>query len=400
MAWTGIGCLLEFINSVVWNNNMVLRAPFYCLFVTRYQIALNVAIPISSLLINRRLYKIATIKTVTVTESEKRRAVIFDLVVGLGFPVLQVIAEYIVSYHKYTIYEDIGPIYSYALIVESILLFSMWPIVIGCVSLFYSLSSIYTLLRRQHQFSKIMSSNRDLNRSRYFRLMALAFTEICCTIPLASFFLARVVHTHPGRWKSWKKTHDNGHYEDIVQIPASIWKAIPFYRFNLEMFRWLLPLAAFIFFGYFGFADEARQHYRLAFRSIATRVGFSTASLTFQGSSNASSSITHMKNKGDVSISVVATSRNKRDSMLSFTDQLSIPSISIPNDLKSDIKIEEFSPSETMVSSTSTDSLDHGASHLTVVALPALPPSSVPPHHADSAEPTVRTYSSDVANAV
>src|ERR1700733_12098978 len=30
MAWTGIGCLLESINSIVWNKNMVLRAPIYC----------------------------------------------------------------------------------------------------------------------------------------------------------------------------------------------------------------------------------------------------------------------------------------------------------------------------------------------------------------------------------
>lgn len=108
-----------------------------------------------------------------------------------------------------------------------------------------------------------------------------------------------------------------------------------------------------------------------------------------------------MKNKGEFDISVT-TSRNKRDSKLSFTDQLSIPSISLPTDLRSDIKIEEFSPSNTMASSSS-DSLElgpRGASHLEVVTLPALPAASVPPHHADSIEPTVRAYSSDVANAV
>ncbi len=30
MAWAGLGCLLESINSIVWNHNMVLRAPIYC----------------------------------------------------------------------------------------------------------------------------------------------------------------------------------------------------------------------------------------------------------------------------------------------------------------------------------------------------------------------------------
>jgi hypothetical protein len=109
-----------------------------------------------------------------------------------------------------------------------------------------------------------------------------------------------------------------------------------------------------------------------------------------------------MKNKGEISVSVVTTSGNKRDSILSFTDRLSIPSISIPTDFKPDIKIEEFSPSDSMASS-SVDSFElgpQGASHQPMVTLPAIPPASVPPHHADSTELTVHAYSSDVANAV
>lgn len=132
-----------------------------------------------------------------------------------------------------------------------------------------------------------MSSNRNINRGRYFRLMALACTELFCTIPLASYILARFMQDHPGGWKSWKETHDDGHWTEILQIPASVWKALPFYTFNLELFRWLLPMGAFIFFAFFGFADEARQNYRRAFKSIATRVGISTTSVTLQGSSHA-----------------------------------------------------------------------------------------------------------------
>jgi hypothetical protein len=30
MAWTGLGCLIQCINSIVWNGNTVNRAPFYC----------------------------------------------------------------------------------------------------------------------------------------------------------------------------------------------------------------------------------------------------------------------------------------------------------------------------------------------------------------------------------
>ena len=30
MIWTGLGCLLQFINSIVWNKNIINRAPVYC----------------------------------------------------------------------------------------------------------------------------------------------------------------------------------------------------------------------------------------------------------------------------------------------------------------------------------------------------------------------------------
>jgi Pheromone A receptor len=30
MFWTGLGCLMQCINSIVWNGNMINRAPVYC----------------------------------------------------------------------------------------------------------------------------------------------------------------------------------------------------------------------------------------------------------------------------------------------------------------------------------------------------------------------------------
>ena len=30
MAWTGLGCLIQCINSIVWNNSIQDKAPIYC----------------------------------------------------------------------------------------------------------------------------------------------------------------------------------------------------------------------------------------------------------------------------------------------------------------------------------------------------------------------------------
>ena len=112
MIWTGLGCLIQFVNSIVWNKNTTNRAPVYCDIcksldalslghtltvhhptATRVQVALNVAIPACSLCINRRLYKIATVKNVMNTRADKRRAVIQDLLICVGLPVLQIISR-------------------------------------------------------------------------------------------------------------------------------------------------------------------------------------------------------------------------------------------------------------------------------------------------------------------
>ena len=112
MIWAGLGCLLQGINSIIWNGNIINRVPVYCDIgtfvdalslecsftfhyrtVTRMQVAQNVAIPACSLCINRQLYRVATAKVMMPTYAEKRRAVIQDLLIGVGLPILQIIAR-------------------------------------------------------------------------------------------------------------------------------------------------------------------------------------------------------------------------------------------------------------------------------------------------------------------
>ncbi|KAH8984400.1 STE3-domain-containing protein [Lactarius deliciosus] len=422
MAWVGLGCLIQCINSIVWNGNMIIRIRVYCDIVTRFQIGLNVAISACSLCINRRLYKIATTKAVMVTRSEKRRAVITDLLIGLGIPILQILArtytflsssaswlngyfvDIVVSGHRFNIIEDFGPYPSIVLMTPSIPLFLVWPIVVGTVSLFYCFMTIYHFHKRGRQFSQIMSSNRGLNQSRYFRLMCLALIEVLGTIPLASFVLSYNIRLGFHKWVSWADTHSN--YQRIIQISSIVWKSDNVARILYEFNRWSLVMCAFIFFAFFGFADEARKHYRLVYTSIASRVGLSTSNGKLSGSSHATSSFPHMSSKGGVTISVTQTSGDfKRDSMFSVSDRLSIPSISIASDLKPDFKTDPYSPSESTasssVSSFQAEIYDPSSESTTTSLTP--PPASVSPLFPETPRSTIRptsTYSIDAAHAV
>lgn len=55
---------------------------------TKFAIGASTAIPAASLCINRRLYHIACVRVVSATKSDKRRAIMVDLAIGIGLPVL------------------------------------------------------------------------------------------------------------------------------------------------------------------------------------------------------------------------------------------------------------------------------------------------------------------------
>ncbi|KAF8468713.1 pheromone receptor [Russula ochroleuca] len=287
MIWTGLGCLMQCINSIVWNGNMINRAPVYCDISTRIQVALNVAIPACSLCINRRLYKIATANAAMTTNADRRRAVIQDLLIGVGLPILQIISQYVVSSNRYNIYEDFGPAFALVITPLTFVLFYAWPVVVGTVSLFYCVTTIYAFYKCQRRFSRIMIHSQGLSRGRYVRLIALSATEILGTIPFGTYFIVTNAEMGVQPWKSWADTHSN--YSEVNQVPSIVWENDPYLAGALGIFRWSLVACAFIFFAFFGFADEARQHYRRVYMSISSRIGFST--FTRHGSSDATSSV-------------------------------------------------------------------------------------------------------------
>jgi pheromone a factor receptor len=121
---------------------------------THVQVALGVALPASSLCINRLLYRIATMKSAETTYAENRRIIIIDLLIGVGIPVLQMVLreclairlllvvyadeiEYVVAANRYIIFEDIGPFPSMWDTLPTFFLVLAWPVAIGAVSLFY-----------------------------------------------------------------------------------------------------------------------------------------------------------------------------------------------------------------------------------------------------------------------
>ena len=94
-------------------------------------------------------------KSAETTDTENRRILIIDLLIGVGIPVLQMVLreclairlllvvyadeiEYVVAANRYIIFEDIGPFPSMWDTLPTFFLVLVWPVAIGAVSLFYS----------------------------------------------------------------------------------------------------------------------------------------------------------------------------------------------------------------------------------------------------------------------
>ncbi|KAJ6470316.1 putative transmembrane pheromone receptor [Mycena sanguinolenta] len=273
MIWTALSCLIAFINSVVWANSVADVAPVWCDISTRLIVGISVAIPAASLCINRRLYKIASCQNGSVTQADKRRAVLVDLAIGLGIPFLQMPLQFIVQGHRFNIVENIGcypTTYNVALAYP---LGYLWPNIINVASGCYAILTLRAFLQRRAQFSQFLSLNSGLTTTRYFRLMALASVELFISLPIVTYALyLNISHSPIEPWISWSNVHAD--FSTVLQVPAIIWRADRHSQASVELTRWTGVIGALVFFAFFGFAAEARKHYRLAFCAIVKPCGF------------------------------------------------------------------------------------------------------------------------------
>lgn len=271
MIWTSLACLNQFVNSVVWSSNALNIAPVWCDISTRITIGASVGIPAASLCINRRLYDIARMQAVAMTRAEKQRAILVDTLICVVFPIVCMALAYIVQGHRFNIFEVIGCYPAIYNTVPTYFLVYMWPVVVGLISAVYCVLSLRLLIARHAQFREFISSGSGLTSSRYFRLMALATTDMLFTIPFGIYELySNAASGEIQPWLGWANTHFG--FSRVDQYPALVWMYQPSIAVPLQLSRWIIPACAFIFFTFFGFAEEARKRYAALYASICNRL--------------------------------------------------------------------------------------------------------------------------------
>jgi pheromone a factor receptor len=234
---------------------------------------------------------------VSPTKADKRRAVLVDLAIGVGLPVLGMILFYIPQGHRFDIYEDVGCWFTYTPTWPIYPFFFLPPVFIGLVSGTYATLTIIAFYKNRSQCLALLSNDGNASSGRFIRLMCLASADVLFVIPLGLLHIGLQTRANPVYpWISWEYIHI--YYSHVDQFPAVIWRSNPLIVMGLESSRWTVVFCAFVFFGFFGFADEARRHYRLGFQFVAKRVGMSTGSSGSGDTSRGFLGSTGVKSKG------------------------------------------------------------------------------------------------------
>ncbi|QRV82261.1 STE3-type pheromone receptor [Ceratobasidium sp. AG-Ba] len=272
IGWAVTGNFIFMVNSIIWNGNYEKELHGWCDVVIHLIIGMSIGLVMAGLCINRRLYDIATIKSVTIDRDSRRRRIMVDLLLGVGFPIVVMCLAYVTQSNRYDILEDIGcwpPNYP---TLPGIFLSLWWPIPISTASLFYAVMSIRAFLRARRQFTQALGSgSHGINMSRYFRMMGLSCGEILCSLPLSIYILVSTLHMKMWPWVSWADTHYK--WAQIHHVPAIalqqnmvVWRA---FMVN----QWIVPAGGFLFFLWFGLAGEALDEYKKLFYFLVRPFG-------------------------------------------------------------------------------------------------------------------------------
>ncbi|CAE6406821.1 unnamed protein product [Rhizoctonia solani] len=342
IGWTFTTTLIFFVNSIVWAGNLSDPAPVWCDISAKIMIAASVGLSASSLCINRRLYHILHPQFAHSDAKSKRRTLIVDLATALGLPVLVMILHTVVQGHRYDILEDVGCYPTTYGTLLAIPMVYMWPILVGLVGLFYTTLTIHELINRRRQLSTTLSSSHaGMSSSQYFRLMALAATDLLFSTSLSLFVLVINIGTNTlNPWISWADTHQG--FSTIKFVSWETFDLIPLQKTVLQISRWSPPALGVMFFLYFGISGEAVAEYRRWFWAIAGLFGMKNKNNSGYNSkwSNhlASNSSSAPRNVSFPSArptnSLDRALKDDLESQLQSRDSLGLDNISKPGDLQ------------------------------------------------------------------
>ncbi|KAI5992351.1 Rcb2.42 [Pisolithus orientalis] len=273
IVWLLVSNIIYAVDAIIWAGNVADSAPVWCDITTKLQVGTNMALPACCLCICIHLERIASVRQVRTSHSDRIRRKIFDATLCWMIPIVYMALHYVVQGHRFDIIEDFGCRPTVYVSVPAIFLIWVPPITAALATFGFSAVAVRHFFRRRLMFAKhLQNSNSGLTTSRYFRLMSMAVVQMFWSLLIMSFNVWFSCQNGLRPWISWDNVHTGFSqiaYFPTVLIPSStlIWTYILW---------WALPASSVIFFVFFSFGHDAMNEYRECFswvrRAVFSRI--------------------------------------------------------------------------------------------------------------------------------
>lgn len=269
IVWLFVSNIIYAIDAIIWAGNVADSAPVWCDITTKLQVGTNMALPACCLCICIHLERIASVRQVCTSRSDKIRRMIFDATLCWLIPIIYMALHYVVQGHRFDIVEDFGCRPTVYVSIPAIFLIWVPPMTAALATLGFAAVAVRHFFRRRLMFAKhLQNSNSGLTISRYFRLMSMAVVQMFWSLLITSFNVWFSCQNGLRPWISWDNVHSGFSqiaYFPTVLIPSSTltWTYILW---------WALPASAAIFCIFFSFGRDAMHEYRECFSWVRRAV--------------------------------------------------------------------------------------------------------------------------------
>ncbi|KAI0316301.1 pheromone A receptor-domain-containing protein [Amylostereum chailletii] len=265
--WLFLECTIQGVEAIIWADNVNDKAPVWCDISTHLLLAALVGVPACSLVITRQLYNTIHLTTLTLSRRERRIQCFLDLLLGIGVPVI--VAGpfyYIVQPRRFDIVEEIG---CRGYTIDSgltIFLIEIWPVILPLISaIFYCPRIVWTFYRHKKEVERSFRNNGHVNRTGYFRILAIGCLDILFTLPTGALLLISL-EGHPPKFAGRYPFYPGWHAVHADWTPASTtaaaWRSEFWVHFQSILQEWQYPVLSVLIFSIFCSTREALGTYR------------------------------------------------------------------------------------------------------------------------------------------
>ncbi|OBZ74474.1 Pheromone B beta 1 receptor [Grifola frondosa] len=253
IVWLFVMDVIYGVNAIVWDDSVEIHMLVWCDITTKITIGASTALPAAVMCVCKHLELVASGRVVRLTSDDKRRRMIFELIMCYGIPAC--------LWPCTTLSKAIDSTSSNSLVVNR------RPTILSLR--FYAAFALYHFFRQRFIFSmRLQSSNSALSTSRYLRLIAMSITEIIWQTALTALVMYDNISPGLRPWTNWADVHSN--FSRVGQF--FILEFMPSYQRQFFLFFWVMPISSFIFFIFFGFGEETMKDYRIPVNWIRRRV--------------------------------------------------------------------------------------------------------------------------------